>query len=235
MRIAVISDLHLGRRDAIDHFGHDDSDFVRFLKHLEGSFEKIVLLGDIYETLTPKNPLLQRRELHLAREAHPEIVKRFARPQYTLIHGNHDLVAASELNAPADLFLHVDGVRMLFTHGHLHDWMIRRARRITELGVCLGGWLRRVGMHAVFRAFDALDYRLRGASPEPHRCSFQRWAMGMAHQRQADVVVTGHTHIATKAEHGDRLFLNSGTCSKGRLSYLALDTKLGAYTLHQSY
>jgi predicted phosphodiesterase len=235
MRIAVISDLHLGRRDAVDHFGHDDGEFLRFLRHLEGSFERIVLLGDIYETLTPRNPLLQRAELRRAREAHPEIVRRFDRPQYTLIHGNHDLVAASALKAPGELFLQANGVKLLFTHGHLHDWMIRRARRLTELGVCLGGWLRRVGAHGVFRAFDGLDHRLRGASPEPHRCSFQRWAMGLARQRDADVVVTGHTHIAARAEHGDRLFLNSGTCSRGRFSWLALDTAVGSYTLHPSF
>ncbi len=234
MKIAVISDLHLERRDRIDHFGHDDAAFVRFLRRLEGNFERIVLLGDIYETLTCKSPLGQRRELALARDAHPEIVARFASPRYTLVHGNHDLVAARALGAPAELQIEADGVRLLFTHGHLHDWAIRRARRLVELGVCMGGWLRRVGLHPVFRAFDRLDTRLRGAVEDPARCSFQRWATSLARMRQAEVVVTGHTHIATRAEHGDRLFLNSGTCSRGRISFLSLDTRRGDYLLHRA-
>ena len=69
MKIAVISDLHLGRGDAADLFGHDDAEFLRFLDFLEGNFERIVLLGDIFETLTCPRPLAQRRELVAAREA----------------------------------------------------------------------------------------------------------------------------------------------------------------------
>src|SRR5262245_13196339 len=124
MRLAVISDLHLGRRDAVDHFGHDDDSFVRFLRFLEGSCERIVLVGDIYETLTSRVPQQQLAELRAAREAHPEIVRRFDRPQYLYVHGNHDLVAGPALRAPEELALEADGVRMLFTHGHRHDWII---------------------------------------------------------------------------------------------------------------
>ena len=40
MKIAVISDLHLGRGDGSDRFGHDDAEFLRFLDFLEGDFER---------------------------------------------------------------------------------------------------------------------------------------------------------------------------------------------------
>ena len=35
MSIAVISDLHLGARPATDSFGHDDGEFLRFLRFLD--------------------------------------------------------------------------------------------------------------------------------------------------------------------------------------------------------
>lgn len=57
------------------------------------------------------------------------------------------------------------------------------------------------------------------------RDSFQGWAMRLAHARNANVLVAGHTHIAMSELHQNRLFLNSGSCSEGRLSYLAIDTK----------
>lgn len=235
MRIAVISDLHLGRRDAADHFGHEDAAFLRFLRFLEANFERIILLGDIYEALTSRMPGQHVAELAAARAAHPELVRRFERPQYHYLHGNHDLVAARALGAPEQLVLQAHGVRLLFTHGHLHDWLIRRARRVSESAVWAGAWLRRLGLGSLFRAADWLDERLRGTHEDPLRCTFQRWALARARAHHADIVVTGHTHRAAHAWHGSCLFLNSGTCSQGRLSFLSLDTASGSYSLHSHW
>ena len=79
MKLAVISDLHLGAGDLADGFGHDDGEFLRFLKYLENNFERIVLLGDIWETLQSRRLGGMRQELLLAREAHPQIAARFER------------------------------------------------------------------------------------------------------------------------------------------------------------
>ena len=154
MKIAVISDLHLGRGDAADSFGHDDAEFLRFLDFLEGEFERIVLLGDIYETLTSPKPLAHVEELTRCKEAHREIAERFARPNYRYIHGNHDLVAAHVDGAPSDMTIKVDGVKVLFTHGHHHDWLVRRLRWLSEAGVWVGGWLLRMGVESIIRFFD---------------------------------------------------------------------------------
>ncbi len=235
MRIAVISDLHLGRRDAIDHFGHEDSAFLKFLRFLEANFERIVLLGDIYETLTARGLRSQRAELAAARAAHPELVRRFAQAPYHFVHGNHDLVTGEAEGAPDRLVLQADGVRMLFTHGHHHDWIIRHARWVSESCVWGAAWVRRLGLHAFFRALHRFDEFRSGARPDPSRCSFQRWAVAQAHAPQADVVVTGHTHLGLRVEHGDRLFLNSGTCSEGQFSFLSLDTAAGEYALHSHW
>ena len=64
MEIAVISDLHLGTGGAADGFGHDDGEFLKFLSFLEKNFEKVVLLGDVWETLTgalPGDPAAELR------------------------------------------------------------------------------------------------------------------------------------------------------------------------------
>ena len=235
MKIAVISDLHLGRGDAADRFGHDDAEFLRFLDALEDDFERIVLLGDIYETLTSPRPLAQVEELQAAKDAHPEIARRFASAKYQYIHGNHDLVAAHVTATPSALELSVDGTKLLFTHGHHHDWMIRRLRWLSEAGVWAGGWLLRMGVDSVIRFFDRLDNILAGVSKDPSVCSFQRWAVANAKAREADIVVTGHTHVGMRAEHGDRLFMNSGSCAQGKFSFLSLDTRAGAYAVHSSW
>jgi predicted phosphodiesterase len=235
MQIAVISDLHLGAGGAADAFGHDDWEFLRFLSFLEGNFERIVLLGDIWETLTPHWPLAPREALRNAREAHPEIARRFERPQYTYVHGNHDLIAGVTDGAPEELVLLDRGTRILFTHGHRHDALIRHARLVSEVGVWLGGWLLRLGLRSVHRLFEMLDHVRSGVDVGPTRCTFQRWAVSLASHRQADVVVTGHTHIPLRAEHASALFLNSGSCAQGRFSFLSLDAAAGRYAVHSTW
>jgi len=234
MKIAVISDLHLGSGGPTDLFGHDDAEFLGFLSFLERNFERVVLLGDVWETLTavlPGNPL---RALDAARERHREIAQRFERPRYAFVHGNHDIVAASQ-GVPEELSIEADGMRLFFTHGHQNDPIVRSARWLSEVGVWFGGWIRRFGLGSVYQSIRALDAARGGATLDPTRCTFQRWAVDVARLQSADVVVTGHTHLATRAEHGDRLFLNSGSCSEGEISFLGIDTRAGSFAVHRSW
>lgn len=234
MQIAVISDLHLGSGDRSDAFGHRDAEFLRFLKQLEADFERIVLLGDVWETLTSDRPFDAVTGLRRARDAHPSIAERFRRRNYVYVHGNHDLVAASVDGAPGEWLLDCDGLRLVFSHGHHHDWLIRRARWLSESFVWLGAWARRVGCASVYRIGYWLDELCSRPAPHPGRDSFQTWALALAQARSADVVVTGHTHIADIQRHQDRLFMNSGSCSEGKLSFLAIDTKTHQFDLCQA-
>src|SRR5690606_18063049 len=179
----------------VDSFGHVDSEFLRFLTFLESNFERVVLLGDIWETLTSRSPFSARRGLAESRARHHEIARRFTRPSYTYIHGNHDLVAAEVDGALEQWQLEVDGKRLLFMHGHPYDGLIRMARHIVELGVFLGGWIRRAGWHRLYHRLDQLDQRRSAVSLDAARCGFQDWAMNVASRAETDIVVTGHTHV----------------------------------------
>lgn len=229
MKIAVISDLHLGPGDRSDLFGHEEARFIKFLSFLESNFERIILLGDIWETLTGPLPTQPREALRRCREAHPDMARRFEQPQYTYVHGNHDIVAGYTERVPEELAITVDGTRLFFTHGHHHDLLLRRARWLSEVAVWLGGWILRLRMSWMYRLFDQFDRVRSGAAVDAAKCSFQRWAVSVARERRADIVVTGHTHIPLRVEHGDTLYLNSGSCSHGDFSYLAMDTRAGSY------
>jgi predicted phosphodiesterase len=235
MNIAVISDLHLGPGDRSDVFRHTDDRFLTFLSFLESNFERIVLLGDIWETLTPTWPRSPREALRRAREAHPELARRFERPQYTYVHGNHDIIAGLVERVPDELTLVHRGTRILFTHGHHHDLLIRKARWASELGVWLGAWILRLGLTTVYRLFDTADRIRSGITAEPSRCTFQRWAVSLAAARSADIVVTGHTHVPLRAEHPRALFLNSGSCADQKFSFLSLDVGAGNYAVNSAW
>jgi UDP-2,3-diacylglucosamine pyrophosphatase LpxH len=236
VQLAVISDLHLGSEPATDLFGHDDAEFVRFLRFLERNFERFVLLGDIWETLTMRWGDAAA-ELRAARARHPEIAKRFERPQYRYVHGNHDLVAAEAVRAPDEYVVNADGMRIVMSHGHQGDALVMRARSVSELGVWLGAWIRRLGAASVYKLFSQLDAWRSGSTPEDdgERCHVRRWAQGHAEARAADIVVTGHTHRPVRAEFGSRLFLNSGSCAEGNLSFLSMDTRTLQFAVNQGY
>ncbi len=235
MKIAVISDLHLGRGGRNDHFGHDDAEFLTFLDHLEGNFERIVLLGDIYETLTGARPGTQVRELAAARAAHPEICARFRRPAYQYVHGNHDIVTRHVDGAPDTYTIQANGTRVLFTHGHIIDWIVQRARWLSEFTVWLGGWVTRLGMSAVLKAVERVEWLMTGVGDEPGKGKFERLALDLASRSSADIIVTGHTHRPMKSESDGRLFLNSGSCHDGKLSWVSMDTARGDYALQTSF
>ncbi len=226
MQIAVISDLHLGRGGPTDLFGHDDEEFLRFLQFLESNFERIILLGDVWETLTGADWGKRVAELHAARAHHREIAERFRRPQYTYVHGNHDYVTRDVEGAPSELVLQVDGTRLFFGHGHQGDPLIHRARWLSEFGVWLGGWLRRLRLSSLYSYFSRMDLE---RSQLTEKCAIQRWAVLEALHRRADVVVTGHTHVPGRRDHDSCLFLNSGTCAEGHISFLGVDTKRATY------
>lgn len=237
MQLAVISDLHLGRGRA-DQFGHEESRFLRFLDYLEANFERIVLLGDIYETLSAR-PAAQVRELKRAKEDHQALSERFERPMYRYLHGNHDLVAATIENRPDTLTLTVDNKRFAFMHGHQFDWVVKKARFVSEWTAWLASWFVRLGLGSLIKVGEAVERIVMGvdagAPSDPTTLSkpdrFQRAAVSWASANQVDVVVTGHTHHGVVSPHGDRLFLNSGSCAEGRFSFLALDTRADRYSL----
>jgi predicted phosphodiesterase len=82
---------------------------------------------------------------------------------------------------------------------------------------------------------NELDEQRGSLSLDSTRCSFQKWAMSIAAQREFDVLVTGHTHPAANTTHGSRLSLNSGSCSEGQFSFLSMDTARAQYAVNTSF
>lgn len=239
MKIAVISDLHIGAGDVTDQFGHDDFEFMKFLKFLENNFEKIILLGDIYECLMPKKPGQFKQALTNCFDSHKEIVKRFENPQYSYIHGNHDIITNSVMKIPDELYLNVDNQKIIFTHGHQYDRLIQNAKFLSEIGIFFGGWLLRLGFMPLYKLIKLIDVhftKMENNFPnEKLKTRFRSLAIKNAQQRNADIIVTGHTHIAAASEYDNRLYLNSGTCSEGRISFLSMDTKSGDYKTNEKF
>lgn len=230
MNIAVISDLHLGCGDETDQFGHKDFEFIKFLKFLESNFEKIILLGDIYECLMPRRFGSAKHALEKCFKSHAGIISRFKNNKYHYVHGNHDIITSKLFKSPSQLQIESNGKKVLFLHGHQYDGLIQNAPIISEIGAFLGGWIIRLGFTPLYKLFSNIDVKY-GTSIKFIEDVIKKSAI----PNNVDIVITGHTHISGKSEMDSRLYLNSGTCSEGQFSFLSLDTQNNLYSTNNKW
>ena len=215
MRIAVISDLHIGSED----FSADG--FVEFLDHLEREHDEIILLGDVFECYFPALPWKALAEYERFDRQYQEITRRFRLAKYTVLSGNHDMVARRRRGIPSRTERGGDGFRILLSHGHENEpaYQSPLRTRLVELYMWLVYRLKRLGFPRLYHYSYRMDYELNVKDG------------GRAHERAArehvrrgyDVVVFGHTHLEHHVEfRGGGTYLNTGDCVRRRL-YASLD------------
>lgn len=229
MQIAVISDLHLGAKDRLDRFARaEDADLrlMAFLGRLERSVDRVVLCGDIFETLRAGLPGPSRAALLDSMQAYPELTERILHDKrYVLVQGNHDTLSG-ELLGGREFHREEDhGLRLLFFHGHQLDRLARGHAPIGRLGIWAGGVLERLGLPVTHRvdairghAYDQPD--APDVDPRPR----ERGAIALGKKMGSDVVINGHTHNLVHHEVDDMVYLNSGTCLSGRREAVMIDT-----------
>lgn len=242
MQIAVLSDLHLGKKDDLDQFHRNqgaEEQLYQLLNYLEKSVDKIVLLGDIFETLRGKTVTKKGKvkELLAALESYPEITNKIQNDdRYIYVHGNHDLIAKDVMNAPKEWKVEVDGVRMVFFHGHHLDPFTHPfawTRWLSEVGVWAGGMLERTGMD-ITRKWN-IRSKFKALNDQWPISKFELAATKVAKFMNTDIVVTGHSHHPMKFEKDDVLFMNSGARVCGRQDMLILDTTSKEFDLYKKF
>ena len=238
MQIAVISDLHLGRKDKLDQFNRNqgaEAQLYTLLRYLENHVDKIILLGDIFETLRGKT-LDQESELRSALKHYPKVSKKLlTNEKYVLIQGNHDVATGSLLNAPEMLQVKDNGTNIAFFHGHQLDPVVGDfwTRNFENVGVWLGGWLERMGMDITRKGNIAS--KIKAINDQWKAGKFEKMAASMASEMGADIVVTGHSHHPMKVEYSDALFQNSGTRVCGRQDMVLIDTTAHTYDVFKQF
>lgn len=230
MQIAVISDLHLGAKDRLDRFARADEAELRlnaFMARLEKSVDRVVLCGDIFETLRAGLPGPSRAALQDALHSYPEVTRRITEDErYVLIQGNHDTLTGPVLGAHEFFRLEDHGLKLLFFHGHQLDRLARGNAPIGRLGIWAGGVLERLGLDVTHRvdAFRGHAYD-RPDAPDADPSRRERAAIALGKQMGTDVVINGHTHNLVHHELDDLVYLNSGTCLSGRQEAVIIDTQ----------
>ena len=224
MNIAVLSDIHLGRGDDADRRRGQDQELLRLLDYLELNYDRIILLGDIWELLTPRCPGMPKRELKVVRSAHPKIAQRFTQAPYEYVAGNHDYVVEKIEGVPKEIMVEVDQLSILFTHGHQFDIWSKQLRYVGEFVVWTSGWAARFGTQALTRFFDRLHNLLTGTSVHKQISNMEEKLIEYSLKHDAQVTVIGHTHVPGIFEYKGHLLVNSGHCLGERLHFVSINT-----------
>ncbi len=226
MRVAALSDFHIGSRAGSDSFAHDEGRFLAFLDSIEDAHDRIVLLGDVFQAEHGRfvGRKVAARELERARRRVPRLWERMSGPRYTYIHGNHDGIAQRTLGARTSWRIEEDGFVAFFIHGHQFDPLLTRVYPLARLSTWLMGRVRRAGLRPVAEWFEHKDIVLkheRFCGPAgPYAVAARR----LLREEEADVVVMGHTHVPERLELPEGVVANTGSCSMGQRMYVSIDT-----------
>lgn len=233
MRIACISDLHIGNKDNSDMFGHVENKFIDFMNYLENDFDKIFLLGDIFELLMPDFPFDYSTRLNQCIKAYPKISEKiFNNNKYTYIPGNHDYNILN-INKDYKLYhtLNINNYNIGFIHGHQFDFWNKNFPTLCSSLVWGGGMLLKQGLCSIYEKISHMEHKM--TDPGDIITNFHKRALNFAINNKLNIIVLGHSHVCRKMELDNVLLLNSGTCSKGRLRYLEIDLLNNKFMYHK--
>jgi len=223
MRVAVLSDIHLGRGDRTDRFGHRPEQFHRFLDFLEDRADEVVLLGDTVDSHHGRVPLAFFREIRIICDVHRGIADRLLGSRYRVISGNHDSCLRRLPGVREECSFDADGTRVVMLHGHQFDRLISASPALCALGNYLGGTAERYGLPGALTALDWIDDVANGVTVD-RSLLYRRHAIRTAGERGADVIVLGHLHSQDQHEEDGITYLNTGACLEGRFEYVFIDT-----------
>jgi len=226
MRIAALSDFHIGASARQDSFQHPAEEFVTFLDRLEAEYDRIVLVGDLYQA--QHGWLVGRRaatrQFRLARGRAAWLGERLGREGYAYVSGNHDDIAQTEAGAVPSLQVEADGLSVFFIHGHQFDPLLRNIYPVTRATTWISGRVRWLGMNALAEWLEREDIRIKQDRFRGPAGPYARAARTLLREHRADIVVMGHTHVADRVELPEGLMVNTGSCSRGKRMYVSIDT-----------
>lgn len=226
MRIAALSDFHIGARNRSDLFRHRDQDFVAFLGELEEQFDRIVLLGDVFQTEHGWGfgHRIAARELARAQRRVPGLMAKLMDDRYIYVHGNHDHVASSRMGARSRWRVQADGFAVYFVHGHQFDPLLQRIYPVARAATWASGRLRFAGLQRLPDWLEHRDAAIKAERFSGPRGPYGRAATELLRSEGVDAVIMGHTHVAERVELAGGIYANTGSCSRGKRMYVAVDT-----------
>lgn len=218
MKVAIISDLHLGVADSkANQFLFSDAAFAGLLDRLAAEVDWVLIAGDIFELwegddlVPPQTEELFRRIC----ESWPLTIKSIAGLSNVVpLSGNHDAAARLKGWLPkAREEVFVPELSLFVAHGHQGDRGIYKPKSsrlcfVECLACCLGG-----GEELGFGdELDQLTSQVLARANAESPAALRVYARDVAARAGVNVVCFGHTHEPELTNDGGVVYANSGAC-----------------------
>lgn len=225
MKLAVLSDLHLGSDSVYQEFTHTEDAFLRFLDAIEAEHEHILVPGDLYNLDCARVPFRFASELELTQRRYPRLTRRLHTTPYHLVYGNHDAALGKLLGVPESLELELGGARILMVHGHQFDGFARKVPYLGPSATWTTAWLNRLELARLSRWVIRAGTAAAHARPRDRSLPNDERAAGeLLTQRGVDLVVMGHTHRAAFRRYpSGGHYVNAGANCFGDLRFASVD------------
>jgi UDP-2,3-diacylglucosamine pyrophosphatase LpxH len=220
MQIASFGDLHLGHAPPFDKFRGKEEGLLRFDDHLSKTHDRIILMGDMYQTDYGVYPGSRSEVLEAILTRYSRIARRWQASHYRSIFGNHDLITQKILGALKQIRLKKDGGRIWFIHGHQFDPFISEKGRLPYFITWMIGGMRRKGLS---RLADFLEGPFYDFGQRIFK-KLDKAAWNALIQGKNNIIVMGHSHRTACRQFGKGVYVNSGACFKEDIRYVSMDT-----------
>ena len=231
--IAILGDLHIGRRDATDQFKARDEAFIEALEPVVAAVDRVFLLGDILELQRGPIPFAHRYERRFVTEEHRVLIDYLRRPEFLWFSGNHDGLLTQSDGALRELVMDVGGENAVFLHGDRADWVVSEVPLVQGLGSWVGGMAERAGLRAAYGMLCSLDAALNGVHADPARCRLVARLLSYAREQDATRVFCGHIHATLDYQANGLSLCRPGSSTGGYLRYILLDRHTGETSFHR--
>ncbi|MEW6184560.1 MAG: metallophosphoesterase family protein [Thermodesulfobacteriota bacterium] len=221
MRIASFGDLHLGHTPILDKFEGKEELLLRFDDHLSRTHDRIILMGDIYQTDYGPYPGSRPEVLETILKRYARIVRRWKSPPYESVFGNHDQITQRLMGALKQIRIKKDGWRIWFIHGHQFDPFIGEKGRLPYYVTWMVGGMRRRGLRKLADFFEGPFYDFGQRLFE----RLDKAARNALLQGKNNIIVMGHSHQRTCRPFGKGLYVNAGAARPECMTYVSIDTE----------
>ena len=229
MKVAILSDLHIGCPPVPGAFGHPPRAFADYLARLLDTHDQLVLNGDIFQSDHQLIPGITSQRAAIARavDANPWLHDVLELDQTTLLRGNHDDETQRVLGAGVRHMVDGPVGRLVVTHGDVHDPVIGTAPGISALATWSSGRIRRIGLGRLAQWLEGRDIAIKGARFSGPAGAYARGAAVELAQHNAQVVVFGHTHQPALLTLAPGIYANPGSASLGHRAHVSVDLSEG--------
>lgn len=228
MRLAVLSDVHLGRGDAETGYAGAPEVLCAALEAIAKHADLVIINGDLYDLDRGLFPVAQGLEYKALQPRWTAVETTIAALGIRLTTGNHDHALRGRIVAGARVQesyrVQVGPLAVHVEHGERFNAWVKQSRWVTSAVTWLSGRVSQGVFRPVYRVLRAMEARTTDDREGGVTSRARDWLQSTC---LSDVLIIGHTHQRHAEACAGKWLLNPGDSMCTPFKFLWIDGHLG--------